>query len=92
VQDVTIAFTHSPEPAFPVLAASVLPDQDRASENASAVIEADPAFAQILDVLDPIPLELHFIMVRFKRTWGQIRSLPGAMCCGDGPRACPSQP
>jgi hypothetical protein len=51
MEDVPVGFAYRPEAVLAVIAAAVFPGEDRAREDAGAVVETDAAFAQVLGVL-----------------------------------------
>ena len=59
MENVAVSFANRPEAIFAVVAAGVLPDQNRSGENSGGIVETDAAFAQRPGVLCLVPLEFH---------------------------------
>jgi hypothetical protein len=59
VENVAASFANCSKAIFAVVAAGVLPDQNRPGENPGRIVETDAAFAQRPGVLCLVPLEFH---------------------------------
>jgi len=59
VENIAGGFAHCPEANLAVIAAGILPDQNRPREDPRGIVETETAFVQCLGVLCLIPFEFH---------------------------------